>query len=94
MKRFSAYIGKALRDGMGCDGIVGQSYQVTDFGGKVLCHATLGSRWYAPSAYSLYMGQYYCIKDGREYTGRSRGECMLINFRETAESVRKNAAKG
>ena len=44
-ERFVAYIGKANRNGMGVDRIVGQSFPVTTWNGEPLGFATRGDGW-------------------------------------------------
>lgn len=84
-----AYIGKAKGNGMGCDRILGQSYTVTNWKGKVIGNATKGSTWRVNSYIGTYMSQFYAKIDGKEYTGRSFGVGMSIVLKETAKSKRK-----
>ena len=88
---FGAYIGKPQGNGMGCGGIVAQSWDVTDWQGNKLCNATQGASWRVNSYIGTTMSQWYCRKAGREYTGRGFGQGMSIVFRETAESARRHA---
>ena len=87
-----AYIGKANRNGMGCDRIIGQSYDVTDWHGNKIGFATRGASWPVNSYMGGTMSQYYARIDGREYTGRSFGEGMYIKLRPTAAQLRKERA--
>lgn len=87
---FVAYIGKPQGNGMGCDGIVAQSWDVTDWHGNKLCNATQGATWRVNSYIGTHMSQWYCRKAGRDYTGRGFGQGMSVVFRETAESKRKH----
>lgn len=85
-----AYIGSGMRNGMGCDRIVGQSYPVTVWTGLIIGSATRGTSWRQGW---VEMYQFYARVGGREYTGRGQGEGMYIKLRETAESKRKRAAQ-
>jgi hypothetical protein len=91
MESFVAYIGKPQRNGMGCDRIYGQHWDVTDWNGNKLCSATRGATWRVNSYIGDTMSQWYCIRAGREYTGRGFGQGMSIVFRETAASVKARA---
>lgn len=86
-----AYIGKANCDGMGCDGTVGQTYQVTTFTGDSLGVATKGASWLIRSYIGNTMSQFYARIKGREYTGRGFGSGMCIRLKETAASKRARA---
>lgn len=89
---FVAYVGKAKRNGMGVDRIVGQSYGLTTWMGDELGNATLGSSWRVNSYVGSRMYQIYAWMSGREYTGRGFGEGMAVVLRETAASRRKRGA--
>lgn len=88
---FVAYIGEPLNNGMGVDGVRGQSWNVTDWHGNVICRATQGATWRVNSYIGSHMSQWYCLKNGREFTGRGFGQGMSVVFRETAASKRKHA---
>lgn len=85
---FVAYIGKPMSNGMGLERQLGQTYAVTTWTGDVICYATLGSSWRTYSRYGSNNRQYqfYCLLNGREYTGRNAGVGMAIRFKETAQS--------
>jgi hypothetical protein len=87
--RIVAYIGKANSNGMGCDRVAGQSYDVTDWHGNVIGKATKGATWRVRSYVGTHISQYYARINGKEYTGRSFGTGMSIVLRETAASKRK-----
>lgn len=89
---FVAYVGKAKRNGMGVDRIVGQSYSLTTWTGDELGNATLCSSWSVNSYAGSRMYQIYAWMSGREYTGRGFGAGMAVVLRETAASRRKRAA--
>lgn len=93
MDKILAYIGAPKGNGMGCDRVVGQSYEVTDWHGTVIGFATKGAQWPVNSCVGTYMAQYYARIDGREYTGRSFGQGMAIVLRLTAASARKGKTK-
>lgn len=82
-----AYVGQPKGNGLGCDGIIGQSYPITVWPGHVIGNATRGNGW--RQGYDTFH-QYYARIAGREYTGRSAGPGMWIKLRETAESKRRN----
>lgn len=91
-ERFVAYIQSGNRNGMGCDGVLGQSFNVTTWTGDKIGRATKGSTWRVNSFMGTHMSQFYATINGREFTGRSFGEGMCINLRETAASKRKRGA--
>jgi hypothetical protein len=92
MESFVAYIGKPQGNGMGCDGILGQTWDVTDWQGNKMCSATQGASWRVNSCYGSTMSQWYCRKAGRDYTGRGFGQGMSVVFRETAASRKARGA--
>lgn len=85
-----AYIGEGMRNGMGLDRVLGQTFPVTVWTGEPIGFATCGSRWRVNSYMGTHMCQFYARINGREYTGRGFGAGMCIALRETAESRRKN----
>lgn len=88
MEKLVAYIGKPKGNGMGCDRVVGQSWEVTDWHGKVIGFATRGATWNVNSYIGRIMSQWYARIDGREYTGRGFGQGMSIVLRRTAAQRR------
>lgn len=89
---FVAYIGDPQGNGMGCDRILGQSWDVTDWHGTKICSATQGATWRVNSCVGTHMSQWYCRKAGRDYTGRGFGRGMAVVFRETAASRKARGA--
>jgi len=89
---FVAYVGKPKRNGMGCDRIAGQTWELTTWTGDELGSATLGASWRGSGVFGSRMYQIYAWMSGREYTGRGFGAGCSVVLRETAASKRKRAA--
>ena len=87
-----AYIGAPMGNGMGCDGVAGQSYPVTVWTGEKIGNATKGATWRV-GRYGDRLSQFYARINGREFTGRSQGQGMYIKLKETADSKRSRLNK-
>ena len=83
------YVGRCC--GMGCDRVVGSSWELTDWSGSLIGWVRQGSSWRVRSHLGSRMYQFYATIGGREYTGRGFGEGMSVRLRETAESKRRSA---
>ena len=78
---FVAYIGKPQGNGMGCERVIGQSWDETTWLGTKVANATRGNTWRTPRSYiSSTMSMFYCRINGVEYYGRGAGEGMSIRF--------------
>jgi hypothetical protein len=87
---FVAYVGKLHARTDSAYGL--GSRDLTTWTGDVIGTVTLGAGWRVQSYIGSRMFQAYARVNGREFTGRTFGEGMLVSLRETAASKRRRLA--
>jgi hypothetical protein len=88
-ERLSAYVGEPLGDGAPLDKFGDRSRRsLTVWTGDQIGAIFLGKGWRSTSYIGSRMYQAHATIAGRRYTGRTFGEGMLVNLRETAASRR------